>query len=516
MPTTEQLNKENIRQELANRALCRKRLLPFVHRNVKDYEAGWVHKEICQKLEKFERDIIEKKSPRLMLFMPPRHGKSELASTQFPAWFLGRNPSKEVIACSYASTLAMAFSKKVRETMLSPSYKGVFPDTQLGKDSRSTENWMTTEQGSYLAAGVGGGITGRGAHCLIIDDPVKNREEAESQTQRELVGNWYSSTARTRLAPGGGVLLILTRWHHDDLAGRLLYEMEHGGEQWEIIVYPAKAIHKEKYRDVGEALHPERYDLKELDAIKRAMTARDWGALYQQQPSIEAGSILKREFWNRWMADEPPDYTYVIQSLDTAYSAKEQADYSVISTWGLFFPAGLMEGHELQKKEYGTAEGEPPHRFSGEVAHLILLDVVRRRMSFTDLKAEAVRLNKFWKPDCTLIEAKASGTPLAHELRQGGIPVSTFTPGKGSDKLSRVHSASVLLENGLIWASRDAWADDLIEECHNFPAGKFDDQVDSTTAALIRFRKGGLLRLSTDDIPDYVPRARRNYYQVNA
>ena len=503
----QQLNQQRIQQVLAERLLSQKRLLPFVKMNVPRYEAGWVHKEICQKLEKFEEDIIKGRSPRLMLFMPPRHGKSELASTQFPAWFLGRNPDREIIACSYSSTLAMSFSKKVREIIRSTKFRSCFKDCELAKDSQSTENWMTTQMGGYLAAGVGGGITGRGADCFIIDDPIKNREDAESATNRELVGNWYSSTARTRLEPGGGVLLILTRWHQDDLAGRLLHDMKNGGEQWEIIVYPAEATRQEKYRNIGDALHPARYDSAALKALRKSMTARDWGALFQQSPSTEAGSILRRQDWNRWCEDKPPQCSYLIQSMDTAYSAKEQADFSVISTWGLFKPEGRMDGHDLQ------SEYEEGHRFNGKQAHLILLDVVRKRMSFTDLKKEAFRLYKHWAPDTVIIEAKASGTPLAHELRQGGVPEQTFTPGKGTDKLSRVNSVSVLLENGLIWAPKHKWADDLIEECHNFPNGKYDDQVDSTTGALMRFRKGGLLRLSTDDQDDeFIPRRKIKYY----
>lgn len=503
-------NRANVQKELADRALCRKRLLPFVIRNVPKYKAGWIHKEICTKLEKFERDIKAGKSPRLMLFMPPRHGKSELASTQFPAWFLGRNPEREIIACSYASTLALSFSKKVRGIIDDEKYPGVFPNTKLNPDSKSAENWLTTKDGGYLAAGAGGGITGRGADCLIIDDPVKNREEADSPTQRELIGNWYSSTARTRLEPGAGVLLILTRWHNDDLAGRLLYDMQHNGEQWDVIVYPAEAVHDEKYRNIGDPLHPDRYDKDALNSIKTALTARDWSALYQQSPSIEAGSILRRDHWNRWGSDEPPACSYLIQSLDTAYSAKEQADYSVISTWGLFHPEGTYEIHKLGSA-YNNEDDFQLHNFDGKVAHLILLDVMRKRLSFPDLKREAFRLNDYWQPDSIIIEAKATGMPLAHELRNAGVPVSTFTPGKGADKVTRANSASVLLENGLVWAPFTPWADDLIEECHNFPMGKFDDQVDSTTAAFIRFRKGGLLRLSSDDRPEYVPRRRIDF-----
>jgi predicted phage terminase large subunit-like protein len=475
---------------------------------VKDYEAGWIHHEICQKLEKFEKDIIEKKSPRLMLFMPPRHGKSELASTQFPAWFLGRNPNKEIISCSYSATLAMSFSRKVRQLLRDPRYQSIFPNTELGKDSQSTENWLTTEGGGYLASGVGGPITGRGAHALIIDDPVKNRAEAESASERERVWDWYSSTAYTRLAPGGGVLLILTRWHTDDLAGRLLAEMKAGrGDDWEIVVYPATAVHDEKYRKVGEALHPERYDKKSLAMIKEALTPRDWGALYQQDPSTEEGAILKRTLWNRWEDERPPTCEYVIQSYDTAYGQSESSDFTVITTWGLFKPDGNYSRHTLCE-----AHGPDP-MFNGDATHIILLDAVKGRYPFPELKDRAYMLNAFWKPESIVVEAKAAGLPLIQEMRKMGIPVQPFTPSRGNDKMARVHSISDLFASGYVWAPRTAWADDLIEECHKFPAGKHDDQVDSTTQALMRFRQGGFIQLMTDDnFEEFKPRRRMAYY----
>ena len=497
-----------VKKEIASRALCRRRLLPFVLRNVPEYEAGWIHKEICEKLEQFERDIIDKKSPRLMLFMPPRHGKSELASTQFPAWFLGRNPNKEVISCSYASSLAMNFSRKVRELLRDPRYHAVFPDCELQKDSQSTENWHTTKHGGYMCAGVNGPITGRGAHALIIDDPVKNRQDAESPTEREKAWNWFSSTASTRLAPGAGILLILTRWHADDLAGKLLAHMKKGGDEWDVVVYPAVAVHDEKYRSIGDALHPERYDEVALARMKRAMVARDWGALYQQQPTTEEGSILKRNYWCRWNNDTPPECEYIIQSYDTAYSQKETADFSVITTWGLFHPDGDMSEHEVRIDGIETEDT----MFDGTESHLILLDVVKRRLDFPQLKEKAYEMYRYWEPDSVIIEAKASGLPLAHEMRRAGIPVQTFTPTRGNDKMTRVHSVTDIFASGNVWAPQTEWAEDLIEECHAFPAGKNDDQVDSTTQAVIRFRQGGFIQLVTDEDEEFVPRRRIAYY----
>ena len=268
--TEEASVEDKAKAELALRFLTRKRLLPFIERFNPDYQAGWVHKDICRRLEQFSKDVAEKKSPRLMLFMPPRHGKSTLASIGYPAWHLGRHPDHEFISCSYSGSLAMGFSRKVRQLLREPTYKTAFK-TRLDPDSQSAEAWLTTSGGGFVAAGVGGGITGKGAHVLVIDDPVKNREDAESQNNRDSNWDWYTSTAYTRLAPGGGVLVILTRWHDDDLAGRLLKAGSDGGDEWEVVSYPAIAEEDEKFRDAGEALHKERYDEVSLDRIRRAV-----------------------------------------------------------------------------------------------------------------------------------------------------------------------------------------------------------------------------------------------------
>jgi hypothetical protein len=257
------------------------------------YEAGWVHKDICARLEKFSLDVAERKSPRLMLCVPPRHGKSEIVSRNFPAWHLGKYPEHEFIACSYASDLALGFSRKVREIVRSTEYQMLFPEVELAKDSQRADQWNTTHSGGYAAAGVGGPITGKGASILVIDDPVKNREEADSESIRQSIWDWYTSTAYTRLAPGGVVLIIQTRWHDDDLSGRLLMQMaKEEGDDWEVIEYPAIATEDERYRRKGEALHPARYPLDALRRIKRAIGDRDWSALYQQKPVADDGDFF--------------------------------------------------------------------------------------------------------------------------------------------------------------------------------------------------------------------------------
>jgi len=215
-----------VEQELARRELARRSLLYFTKQFHRNYIDGWVHRDICRRLEKFVRDVAAGKSPRLMLFMPPRHGKSELASKSLPAWALGHHPHFEIIASSYAVSLPLGFSRKVRGLLRDAEYQQIFPNARVDNDNQSAEGWMTTKEGGYVPAGVGGGITGKGAHMLLIDDPVKDDEEADSATQRDKVWDWYGSTAKTRLAPGGGVLVIQTRWHDDDLAGRMLLQMK--------------------------------------------------------------------------------------------------------------------------------------------------------------------------------------------------------------------------------------------------------------------------------------------------
>lgn len=213
-------------KELANRELARRRLIHFTLKFNDKYKAGWVHKLLCAKLEKFSRDVANERSPRLMVFMPPRTGKSELASKNFPAWHLGHNPDHEVIASSYAVSLPEGFSRKIKNMLGDKAYQALFPETKLDPNAQATSGWLTTRGGGYVPAGVGGGITGKGAHVLIIDDPVKDAQEADSESQREAVWDWWDSTADTRLAPGGGVLVIQTRWHDDDLSGRMLRQMQ--------------------------------------------------------------------------------------------------------------------------------------------------------------------------------------------------------------------------------------------------------------------------------------------------
>ena len=448
---------QKARAELALRILTRKRLLPFVERFNPDYNAGWVHKDICRRLEQFSRDVAEKKSPRLMLFMPPRHGKSTLASIAFPAWHLGRHPDHEFISCSYSGSLAMGFSRKVRSLLRDPSYKTAFK-TRLDPDSQSAEAWLTTNGGGYVAAGVGGGITGKGAHVLVIDDPVKNREDAESANNREANWDWYTSTAYTRLAPGGGVLVILTRWHDDDLAGKLLSAAQEGGDEWTVVKYPAIAEENEEFRSHGEALHPERYDVEALQRIQRAVGPRDWSALYQQNPVADDGDYFSRDMIQYFDPEDIDlDRMKFYCAWDLAIGKKDRNDYSV----------GMVVGID-------------------EMEHIFVVDVVRGRFDGFELVEQILDMYETWRPSIVGIEKghieMALGPFLEKRVRERGLYEAYFKDLKTGrrDKEARARAIQGRMQQGMVhFPKNEVFTGPLIAELLRFPNGVHDDQVDA-------------------------------------
>ena len=456
-PTKADTVEEKAREELALRFLTRKRLLPFVERFNPDYQAGWVHKDICQRLEEFSRDVTEKKSPRLMLFMPPRHGKSTLASVAFPAWHLGRNPQHEFISCSYSGSLAMGFSRKVRGLLREEGYKSAFK-TRLDPQSQSAEAWLTTSGGGYVAAGVGGGITGKGAHILVIDDPVKNRDDAESANARSSAWDWYTSTAYTRLAPGGGVLVILTRWHDDDLAGRLLKAAADNGEQWEVVNYPARAEVDEAFRKQGEALHRERYDEDALARIEKAVGPRDWSALYQQNPVADDGEYFTRDMINYYDNDDiDHDRMRFYCAWDLAIGKNDRNDYTV----------GIVVGVNEQDQ-------------------LFVVDMVRGRFDGFELVEQILDMYEMWKPSIIGIEKghieMALGPFLEKRVRERGLYEAYFKDLKTGrrDKEARARAIQGRMQQGMVFMPRDEeFTGPLVAELLRFPNGVHDDQVDA-------------------------------------
>jgi len=299
---TQNRNSALAKAALASRELAKRSLLEFVLHFEPGYLTGWVHREICDLLDAFIEAVERKLSPRLMIFLPPRAGKTTIVSRNFPCFALGRHPEWEIISATYAQDLANDYGRYVRNNLADPLYSELFPKTVIDPSSNAADRMDTTLRGGYKAVGVGGPLTGRGAHILLIDDPLKGRQEADSEVERSNLIKWYNAVARTRLAPGGGAIIVQTRWHESDLAGQLLEQAQANkdADQWKVYSYPAIATEDEKHRRKGEALHPERYPLSELHKIRASLTmgsdAREWSALYQQSPVPPEGVLFKRDW----------------------------------------------------------------------------------------------------------------------------------------------------------------------------------------------------------------------------
>lgn len=450
-------------RRLAENELCRRRLLPFTTRFTPRYNPGWLHLDICERLEKFSRDVAEEKNPRLMLFVPPRHGKSQICSRTFPAWHLGHYPWHEFISTSYSGTLAMSFSRYVRGVLRDPNYHEIF-DTRLSQDTQSAELWKTTDNGQYLAAGVGGPMTGNGAHILLIDDPVKNIEEADSATVRQSTWDWYTSTAYTRLAPGGGILLVMTRWNFDDLAGRLIADMMTGdefAEKWEIILYPAVATKDERFRLKGEPLHKDRFDLRRLKKIERTLGPRQWAALYQQTPVADSGSFFESRYFTYYRPESRPPLSEmeIYQAWDLAVGEKEQADYSV----------GITVGMDQQSRIW-------------------VLDCQHGRWHSMELCERILDMQKTWGAYSVGMEdgqIRMSIGPFLNQMirerEQWGFVHEPLKPGK-RDKVARARSIQGRMQQGMVLfphPENAPWMPEFVNEFLAFPAGKHDDRVDA-------------------------------------
>ena len=453
--------------------------MAFVKAVWPEFIEGGHHRVIAQKFN----DLASGKINRLIVNMPPRHTKSEFASYLLPAWMVGKNPKLKIIQATHTGELAVRFGRKAKNLIDSEEYRKIFKTT-LQEDSKAAGRWETEQGGEYFAAGVGGAITGRGADLLIIDDP-HSEQDALSATAMESAYEWYTSGPRQRLQPGAKIVLVMTRWSKKDLTGILINnQKEIKGDQWDLVEFPAIMDQGTK----KEPVWPQFWKMEELEKVKATLPVGKWNAQWMQNPTSEEGAILKREWWQTWDKDWLPDCHYVIMSMDTAFLKKETADYSAITTWGVFYP------NEDSK------------------ANLILLDSLKDRYEFPELRRVALDQYKYWNPDLVIVEQKASGTPLTHELRQMDIPVMTFTPSRGNDKHVRVNSCAPLFEAGQIWAPNMKFAEEVIEECASFPYGDHDDLVDSTTMAVMRFRQGGFLTHPEDYEDEKQPPRKMEYY----
>jgi predicted phage terminase large subunit-like protein len=393
---------------------------------------------------------------------------------------IGRKPDLKIIQSTHTTELAVRFGRKAKNLMDSAEYKQVF-ETRLREDSQAAGKWETEQGGEYYAAGVGSAITGRGADLLIIDDPHSEQDALNMQSM-ERAYEWYTSGPRQRLQPGGAIVLVMTRWNMKDLTGMLLKsQKELKSDKWEIVEFPA-------ILPSGKPVWPQYWKLEELESVKASLSIGKWNAQWMQNPTAEEGSLIKREWWKVWNKNYIPPLQHVIQSYDTAFLKKESADYSAITTWGVFYPD----------------QDSPPN--------LILLDAVKERLEFPELRKKAMEQYRYWNPETVIIESKASGMPLTYELRKMGIPVINFTPSKGNDKHARVNAVAPIFESGLIWAPDEKWAEEVVEECASFPYGDHDDLVDSTTQAIMRFRQGGFISHPDDQEEDSIPPIERTYY----
>ena len=458
---------------------------------VKAIWPDFIHGEHHRKMAAAFDEIASGKLKRLIINMPPRHTKSEFASHLFPAYLLGKNPKLKIIEATHTADLAINFGRKVRDLIDTEEYAGIFPRTELKADSRSAGKWLTSQGGEYYASGIGGALAGRGADLFIIDDP-HSEQDAFSDRALEEAYDWFMTGPRQRLQPGGAIVIVMTRWSKKDLTGKLVRKMtqEKAADQWKVIEFPA-------ILPSGNPLWPEFWKLDELETIRASVPPSKWAAQYMQRPTGEGISIIPKEWFNIWPNDNPPNCEYLIQSYDTAFLKNERADFTAITTWGVFYPEGKIND-EL---------------YSGEEAHLILLDCIKERFDFPELKREAMRLYEHWEPDTVIIETKASGIPLTQELRRLGIPINTYSPNRGQDKIARLNSVSPIFQDGKIWVPDNRWAEELMEEVTDFPNGEHDDLVDATTLALMRFRAGGFLQLKSDfsDEEEYYPRVRVYY-----
>ena len=445
---------------------------------------GRHHKIMAEAFERIARGELK----RLIVNMPPRHTKSEFASYLLPAWFLGQMPEKKIIQTAHTAELSVGFGRKVRNLVDSDDFKKVFPNLQLRADSKAAGRWSTNKNGEYFAIGVGGAVTGKGADLLIIDDPHSEQEgQSADPAVFDRTYDWYTSGPRQRLQPGGAIVIVMTRWHMRDLTGKIIKASAQrvGSDEWELIEFPA-------IMPSGKPLWPEFWSQTELEALRSELPSPKWNAQYQQNPTSEEGALIKREWWQRWEHDYPPQCEFVIQSWDTAFLKTQRADYSACTTWGVFY----------HPDDDGISQ-----------PNIILLDAYKERLEFPELKKTAYEMWSEMQPDAFIVEGKAAGMPLIFELRAMGIPVSEYTPSRGNDKIARVNAVADLFASGTVWAPETRFAEEVIEEFAAFPAGEHDDLVDSSTQALLRFRQGGFVALRSDEDDDFDPHGRvANYY----
>ncbi len=465
-------------------AATRDSLIEFCKHMQSDYKVGNHHRRLADLLE----DIEARRKDRICVSVPPRHGKSQMVSIYYAAWYLGKNPSHKIMLVSHTTDLAVDFGRKVRNLINTEEYREIFPQVELAKDSKSAGRWNTSAGGEFFAAGVGSALAGRGAHLLLVDDPHSEQDVLSGNFEVfDKAYEWFAFGARTRLMPGGAVAIVHTRWHMDDLIGRVVRDMSknEGADQYEVFEFPAIL----DTPDGEKALWPEFFDLPALRRTKASMPTFQWNAQYQQKPTAEEAAIIKRDWWRTWTHENPPVCEYIIMSLDAAAEKHNRADYTAMTVWGVFLN-----------------EEEDAHQ-------LILLNSIKRRLEFPELKRLCMDEYEAWEPDSFIVEKKSAGVAIYQEMRRMGLPISEYTPHRGTgDKMARLNSVSDIIASGMVWVPEHRWAEEVVEEIAGFPFMSHDDLVDSSVMALMRFRQGGFIRLPDDFEDDPLPYRRKVAY----
>lgn len=481
-----------------HRRRCRDDFLYFVKYMWPEFIEGPHHKAMA---DCFER-MAKNKLSRAAISMAPRSGKSRLTSVFFPAWYLGKFPSHKVLQVSHKSDLAVGFGRDVRNIFSDPRFKDIFPDVSLRADSKAAGRWETNKGGTYYAAGVGAGLSGFGSDICLLDDVHADTDAPAAIYDPSIfdkVYQWYTAGPRQRLQPKGKIAVISTRWGQRDIIGRLLEdEKTKGADKWEVLNFPA-------IKEDGTSYWPEFWSIDELLATKSAVIAGGsswlWNAAYMQNPTAEEGALIKNEWWNHWPDDfekkygrktrqENPKCHFTIQAWDTAFRTTQRSNYSVCTTWGVWYD-------------------------DEDTPQVIMLDCWRDKVEFPELKRIALELYRKWEPDSCIIERKANGEALISELRRIGVYAEDFTPTRGDgDKIARVNAVTDIFASGVVWIKEAAWTSDVLEESQAFPLGANDDIVDTISLALYRYRKGNFIKLSSDEYEDegFSPFAKADYY----
>lgn len=453
---------------------------------------------LCRKLEK----AAETPDSRTLICEPPGAAKSFVASWHFPARYLSLHPNDNIITASHTDAFAEQWGRRVRNLMLSDEHQALYPGITISEDSRAAGRWDTNMGGSYFATGVGGAVTGRRGSLIVIDDPLRGIEDADSETVRENMWSWWAADLSTRLTPGGKIILIQTRWHLDDLAGRLIASESNGGDKWEKIILPAFAKENDPLgRKVGEVLWPEWQNAAALERIKRqpSMTPRIWESLYQQSPIVEGGNIVKSSWFQPWRESSPPSCEFIIQSWDTAISNSDKAAWSACVTLGVFKDARGIPSVVLLSRWRGRVEYPELRAMAKRLHHNYLDDRLDMPMNSPS------RLS----PDLLLIEDKATGKPLVADFARAGIGAQAFPVQRYGDKATRLRLCLDIFENGRFYVPYTPphftmprkFAQEYISSMTSYPATTALDECDATSQAIIRLKSSGWVNNADEQPP---------------